>query len=69
MRLQRERLQLEADDTSGARLAHGLVGVAERALEPVARDGLVLGFSGFTPAQILAGVLGLRQAIGDLAVR
>jgi GntR family transcriptional regulator/MocR family aminotransferase len=43
--------------------------VAERALEPVARDGLVLGFSGFTPAQILAGVLGLRQAIGDLAVR
>lgn len=35
-------------------------------LEPVMRDGLVLGFSGFTPTQILAGVMGLRQAIDDL---
>lgn len=36
-------------------------------LEPIARDGLVLGFSGFAPAEIQAGVIGLRQSIDDLA--
>ena len=36
-------------------------------LEPVARDGLVLGFSGFTSAEIRGGVLDLRRAIADLA--
>jgi GntR family transcriptional regulator/MocR family aminotransferase len=36
-------------------------------LEPVARDGLVLGFSGFTTAEIKAGVLDLRRSIDDIA--
>lgn len=36
-------------------------------LEPIARDGLVLGFSGFTPAEIRAGVLDLRHCIRELA--
>ncbi|WP_082610308.1 PLP-dependent aminotransferase family protein [Bosea sp. Root381] len=35
-------------------------------LEPPARDGLVLGFSGFSPAEIQAGVIGLRRSIDDL---
>jgi GntR family transcriptional regulator/MocR family aminotransferase len=38
-------------------------------LEPIARDGLVLGFSGFTPADVKTGVFDLRRAIDDLMAR
>jgi GntR family transcriptional regulator/MocR family aminotransferase len=36
-------------------------------IEPIGTEGLVLGFSGITPAQISAGIRTLRDVLGDCA--
>jgi GntR family transcriptional regulator/MocR family aminotransferase len=63
----RDGLDAVAVTQAAARRGITVAPISRFGLEPVERDGLVLGFSGFTPVQIQAGVLGLRQAIDDLA--
>jgi GntR family transcriptional regulator/MocR family aminotransferase len=62
----RDGLDAVALTHAAARRGVTVAPVSRFCLEPVTRDGLVLGFSGFTPAEIRAGVLDLRRSIDDL---
>lgn len=63
----RDGLDALALTQAAARRGVTVAPISRFCLEPVARDGLVLGFSGFTTAEIKAGVLDLRRSIDDLA--
>ncbi|MCA0417321.1 MAG: PLP-dependent aminotransferase family protein, partial [Proteobacteria bacterium] len=62
----RDGLDAVALTQAAARRGVTVAPISRFCLEPVAQDGLVLGFSGFTPAEIKTGVLDLRRAIDDL---
>ena len=62
----RDRLDAVALTQAAGRRGVTVAPISRFCLEPAAQDGLVLGFSGFTPAEIKAGVLDLRRAIDDL---
>jgi GntR family transcriptional regulator/MocR family aminotransferase len=63
----RDGLDASALAQAAARRGITIAPISRFCLEPVAQDGLVLGFSGFTPAEIKAGVLDLRRSIDDLS--
>jgi GntR family transcriptional regulator/MocR family aminotransferase len=62
----RDGLEARAIVEAAARQGVTVAPISRFSLEPVGRDGLVLGFSGFTPAQIQSGVLRLRKAIDEM---
>lgn len=62
----RDGLDAVAIAQAAARRGVTVAPISRFCLEPIACDGLVLGFSGFTPAEIQAGVIGLRRSIDDL---
>jgi GntR family transcriptional regulator/MocR family aminotransferase len=63
----RDGLDAVALTRAAARRGVTVAPISRFCLDPVARDGLVLGFSGFTPADIRAGAMDLRRSIDDLA--
>ena len=62
----RDGLDAIALTRAAARRGVTVAPISRFSLDPVQRDGLVLGFSGFTPAEIRAGALDLRRSIDDL---
>jgi GntR family transcriptional regulator/MocR family aminotransferase len=63
------RGDLKADAVSAAAAARGVTAapVSRFALEPIGREGLVLGFAAFTAARIQAGVAALEDVLHSLA--
>lgn len=65
----RKGLEAVAIAQAAARRGVTVAPISRFCLEPLARDGLVLGFSGFPPSEIRAGVTGLRRSIDDLVTQ
>jgi GntR family transcriptional regulator/MocR family aminotransferase len=65
------RAGLVGADVAAAAAQRGLTvaPISRFCIEPIAAEGLVLGFSGITPAQIKAGVAVLAEVLADCAHR
>ncbi len=59
---------LKAGDLAAAAAVHDLTveTIARFCIEPIGREGVVLGFSGFTPSQIQSSARLLRNVIDGL---
>jgi GntR family transcriptional regulator/MocR family aminotransferase len=65
----RPGLDAEAISAEAANQGLTVVPISRFCLTPIDRQGLVLGFSGFTPAQIEAGAKRLREILSAMTRR